>query len=241
MFIKKPLSTNSIPHFRLAQSTLPMPEHTLSSDKVHALSLSAGLGINSSPCALGSCELKCDAAPCDSTMHMNATNDSTCSLVNAGPRFYESPSSLLTNDLFHISGALVERSSTCPRHTNRDLRASVVAFDRRSEINTVLGDAKSRLKSAVKLLSQNSGEEIGLGLEKARGRSRLDLNIFLKSNIGVEGGYLQGLIKILIRKHKKKKSEYSGLWWQSRGYRFRERSKTGRGVYRLPKFCYAFR
>lgn len=73
-----------------------------------------------------------------------------------------------------------------------------------SEIDTVLGDEKSRLKSGARLLPQTSGEVKGMALEKAKRRSRVDLDIFLKSDICVEGSFLQGLVKIFIRKGSKK-------------------------------------
>lgn len=73
-----------------------------------------------------------------------------------------------------------------------------------TEIDTVLGDARSRLKSGARLLPHTPGQRKGLSLEKAKRRSRVDVDILLSSDVCVEGGYLQGLVKLQIRKGPKK-------------------------------------
>ncbi|PPQ67153.1 hypothetical protein CVT25_005754, partial [Psilocybe cyanescens] len=73
-----------------------------------------------------------------------------------------------------------------------------------SEIDTVLGNAKSRLKSGTRLLPQAPGEQRGVALEKAKRRASVNADILLSNDICVEGGYLQGLVKLQIKKRLKK-------------------------------------
>ncbi|KAF8973512.1 hypothetical protein BDZ97DRAFT_1912000 [Flammula alnicola] len=76
------------------------------------------------------------------------------------------------------------------------------------ELKTILGNASSRLKSGAVLLpfpeQCSAGKEEGVALEQARSRSRVDVDIFLENDICVEGGNLQGHIKVRVWKCQKK-------------------------------------
>ena len=76
-----------------------------------------------------------------------------------------------------------------------------------AELNTILGNANSRLKSGaslVPILGEDMETSNLTTLEKAKNRTRVDLDIALESNICVQDGYLKGHIKVRIWKHSKK-------------------------------------
>ena len=76
-----------------------------------------------------------------------------------------------------------------------------------AELNTILGNANSRLKSGASLVPI-LGEDLEAvnitKLEQAKNQTRVDLDIALESNVCVQDGYLKGHIKVRIWKHSKK-------------------------------------
>ena len=76
-----------------------------------------------------------------------------------------------------------------------------------AELNTILGNANSRLKSGASLVPV-LGEDMEpvniTTLEQAKNQTRVDLDIALESNVCVQDGYLKGHIKVRIWKHSKK-------------------------------------
>jgi hypothetical protein len=75
-----------------------------------------------------------------------------------------------------------------------------------AELNTILGNADSRLKSGaglVSILREDMGAVNITMLEQAKNRTRVDLDIALESNVCVQDGYLKGHIKVRIWKHSK--------------------------------------
>jgi hypothetical protein len=86
--------------------------------------------------------------------------------------------------------------------------ASIGRIGRSSaELNTILGNANSRLKSGaslVPILGEDMEAVNITTLEQAKNRTRVDLDIALESNVCVQDGYLKGHIKVRIWKHSKK-------------------------------------
>lgn len=76
------------------------------------------------------------------------------------------------------------------------------------ELNAILGNEQSRLKSGATLVQYLESEldehEIPLGLEKAMSKSRVEVDLFLENDVCVEGGVLRGRVDVRIREHKKK-------------------------------------
>ena len=76
-----------------------------------------------------------------------------------------------------------------------------------AELNTILGNANSRLKSGASLMPilGEDMEAVNITtLEQAKNQTRVDLDIALESNVCVQDGYLKGHIKVRIWKHSKK-------------------------------------
>ena len=76
-----------------------------------------------------------------------------------------------------------------------------------AELNTILGNANSRLKSGaslVPILGEDMEAVNITTLEQAKKQTRVDLDIALESNVCVQDGYLKGHIKVHIWKHSKK-------------------------------------
>ena len=76
-----------------------------------------------------------------------------------------------------------------------------------AELNTILGNANSRLKSGaslVPILGEDMETVNITTLEQAKKQTRVDLDIALESNVCVQDGYLKGHIKVHIWKHSKK-------------------------------------
>jgi len=67
-------------------------------------------------------------------------------------------------------------------------------------ITTILGDANSRLKAGVKIFPDTREERRPISLERAKRKPRVDVDIYLKSNVCVEGGFLEGCIRIKVKK-----------------------------------------
>lgn len=95
--------------------------------------------------------------------------------------------SLSRNDTFLTTSASIGRSS--------------------AELNKILGNGSSRLKSGaslVPILGEDMEAVNITSLEQAKNQTRVDLDIALESNICVQDGYLKGHIKVRIWKHSKK-------------------------------------
>lgn len=72
-----------------------------------------------------------------------------------------------------------------------------------AQLKSILGNANSRVNSGFVLLSTSEDEsspELRMALEKAKPRSRVELDIILESDTCVQGGYLRGHIHLHIRK-----------------------------------------
>jgi hypothetical protein len=91
---------------------------------------------------------------------------------------------------------------------NDTLLATSASIGRSSaELNTILGDANSRLKSGaslVPILGEDMETVNITTLDQAKNQTRVDLDIALESNVCVQDGYLKGHIKVRIWKHSKK-------------------------------------
>lgn len=80
---------------------------------------------------------------------------------------------------------------------------------RAAELKSILGSANSRLKPGAVILpdpGQASNYEGPTSLEQAKSRARVEVDIVLHSNTCVQGGYLQGHVKLHIRKRLKNES-----------------------------------
>ena len=91
---------------------------------------------------------------------------------------------------------------------NDTILAASASIGRSSaELNTILGNANSRLKSGaslVPILGEDMEAVSITTLEQAKNQTRVDLDIALESNVCVQDGYLKGHIKVRIWKHSKK-------------------------------------
>lgn len=78
-----------------------------------------------------------------------------------------------------------------------------------AELKSILGNSSARLKSGAALLPASGqsfhGEERTV-FEQAKSRARVELDIILVSKTCIQGGYLQGQIKIKIRSPSNKES-----------------------------------
>lgn len=78
------------------------------------------------------------------------------------------------------------------------------------ELKQILGNANSRLKSGTTFTPGPFSDPTrtrrakAISLEQARSRSRVNLDIFLESDVCVQGGNMQGYIQICVRKYLKK-------------------------------------
>ncbi|KAF8203802.1 hypothetical protein BJ912DRAFT_919824 [Pholiota molesta] len=80
------------------------------------------------------------------------------------------------------------------------------------ELKQILGNANSRLKSGAIFTpgpfsdssASRTRRDKAISLEQARSRSRVNLDIFLESDVCVQGGNMQGYIQIRVRKYLKK-------------------------------------
>ncbi|KAH9486496.1 hypothetical protein JR316_0000561 [Psilocybe cubensis] len=102
-----------------------------------------------------------------------------------------------------IGTPFVSPGSPQSAHTALTIHSNEKAWNG-AEIETVLGNSKSRLRSGAKLLPHSPRQHKGVSLEKAKRRPRVDVNIFLGNDVCVEGGCLQGLVKLQIREGSKK-------------------------------------
>jgi hypothetical protein len=91
---------------------------------------------------------------------------------------------------------------------NDTLLAASASMGRSSaELNSILGNTNSCLKPGaglVPILGEDMDAVNIKMLERAKNRTRVDLDIALESNICVQDGYLKGHIKVRIWKHSKK-------------------------------------
>ncbi|KAF8899044.1 hypothetical protein BD779DRAFT_1486738 [Infundibulicybe gibba] len=83
-----------------------------------------------------------------------------------------------------------------------------------AELKSILGNSHARLKPGSSLLP-DQGRRVhnldddatgGVSLEQAKPRARVEVDIVLRSNTCVQGGYLQGHVKIRIRKRARKEA-----------------------------------
>jgi hypothetical protein len=74
------------------------------------------------------------------------------------------------------------------------------------DLEVLLGNTQSKLRSGAKLLRTASpneeGSEYTVPLERNASRSRVELDLFLDNELCVQGGYLKGSVKIRVKKHK---------------------------------------
>lgn len=78
-----------------------------------------------------------------------------------------------------------------------------------AELKYILGGSKSRLKPGAALLptpGQILQDEQRTAFEQAKSRVRVEVDIILNSNTYVQGGYIQGHVKIRIHKSMKEES-----------------------------------
>lgn len=71
-----------------------------------------------------------------------------------------------------------------------------------AELKSILGNHNSRLKSKAALIRLDSGSanfNRHVTLEQAKSRARVEVDILPLTNICVQGGYLRGHVKILVR------------------------------------------
>ncbi|KAF7784101.1 hypothetical protein Agabi119p4_266 [Agaricus bisporus var. burnettii] len=71
-----------------------------------------------------------------------------------------------------------------------------------AELKSILGNKKARLKPKATLLRVDSGSaafDHHVTLEQAKSRARIEVDIYLQSNVYVQGGYLQGHVIINVR------------------------------------------
>ena len=81
-----------------------------------------------------------------------------------------------------------------------------------AELKSLLGNANARLKPgaavpptvAQKALDKKTRKEQTVALEQARGRARVEVDIVLQSNVCVQGGTVQGHVKVHVRRGRKK-------------------------------------
>ena len=144
----------------------------------------------------------------EAAMHPSCSKDSVGDFlgIHTGIPFTQEPLDPLAGrslNLRDLSGELaLSRNDTL-------LTASASISRSSAELNTILGNANSRLKSGAGLVPI-LGEDEDMGavniamLEQAKKRTRVDLDIALESNVCVQDGYLKGHIKVRIWKHSKK-------------------------------------
>ncbi|KIY47305.1 hypothetical protein FISHEDRAFT_45565, partial [Fistulina hepatica ATCC 64428] len=81
------------------------------------------------------------------------------------------------------------------------------------ELKSLLGNANSKVKSGAALdypgnaSSGATGAEQRVSLEQGRSRARVEVDLILESNVGVQGGYLNGTVCFEIRRRNKTESE----------------------------------
>ncbi|KAF9567014.1 hypothetical protein CPC08DRAFT_627465, partial [Agrocybe pediades] len=72
------------------------------------------------------------------------------------------------------------------------------------DIATILGDPNSRLKAGAKIFPLRHLEDAPISLEKAKRQPRVDVDIFLKSDICVHGGFLEGSVRVNVKRRSHK-------------------------------------
>ncbi|KAG6910521.1 hypothetical protein DXG01_009940 [Tephrocybe rancida] len=92
------------------------------------------------------------------------------------------------------------QTSTLTRHGTL-LSTNAAPGRNAAELNSILGDSTSRLRPGASVLPVLGHPQPGEGtsLEQAKSRARVEVDIILDSNTCVQGGYLQGHVKINIR------------------------------------------
>ncbi|KAG6817960.1 hypothetical protein H0H87_012428 [Tephrocybe sp. NHM501043] len=88
--------------------------------------------------------------------------------------------------------------STLVRHGTL-LSANAPPGRNAAELNSILGDSTARLKPGASVLPAPGQSEEETSLEQAKSRARVEVDIVLESNTCVQGGYLQGQVRINIQ------------------------------------------
>ncbi|KAK7064096.1 immunoglobulin E-set, partial [Favolaschia claudopus] len=88
------------------------------------------------------------------------------------------------------------------------LSSGATPLKRTVELRSLLGNNKSRLPPGASVLKQHCEQDL-THLEQAKPRARVEVDIMLHSNVCVEGGVLEGVIKLRIRPCKTTESTVS--------------------------------
>jgi hypothetical protein len=77
-----------------------------------------------------------------------------------------------------------------------------------AELKRLLGNTNSRIRSGPSIPPQTCGSVIGdrVVLEQSRARSRVDVDVILDSDSYVQGAYMKGFVKVLVRRQARKDS-----------------------------------
>ncbi|KAK0465584.1 immunoglobulin E-set, partial [Desarmillaria tabescens] len=88
------------------------------------------------------------------------------------------------------------------------LSVGVTAGRNAAELKSILGNSNSRLKPGAALIPSSTRTSQGdkTSLEQAKPRARVEVDIILSSKTCVQGGFLQGHVKVRIRKPGRKES-----------------------------------
>ncbi|KAF5368598.1 hypothetical protein D9758_002251 [Tetrapyrgos nigripes] len=103
---------------------------------------------------------------------------------------------------------VAEEQSSLARHGTL-LTANAPPGRNAAELKSILGNSNARLKSGATVLS---GPPVGCGtveattLEQAKLRARVEVDIVPESNVLVQGGFLNGVVKIRIRSRSRRES-----------------------------------
>ncbi|KAH0591046.1 hypothetical protein H2248_001156 [Termitomyces sp. 'cryptogamus'] len=102
-------------------------------------------------------------------------------------------------DYSNSTTALVNDSKVLTRHGT--LLSANTSFRRNvAELSSIMGDSTSRLKlGAMVLPLEGQSHQQKTSLEQAKTRARVEVDIILNSYTYVQGGYLQGHVRIKIR------------------------------------------
>lgn len=186
-----------LPSPQLTQVTPTSPIYFMSTASIHRHS-SSGLAIDFSTNSLSS-TISVSGSPTHSSVLSSSPQPSVCS---GGLKRGTASTSESTD--YTGYGTETAYSGTPSLLTNRGTPSQISM-----ELKQILGNANSRLKSGAELSSSSflqPDQAQNISLEQARSRSRVSLDIFLQSNVCVQGGYLRGHIQIRIRKSLKKQN-----------------------------------
>lgn len=116
---------------------------------------------------------------------------------------------------FTIGAPIVKKDKASKMSLPRD--ATILNFGQSharsaAELKCLLGNSNARLKPgaavpptvAQKALDKKSRKEQAVVLEQARGKARVEVDIVLQSNVCVQGGFINGHVKVKVCKLNKK-------------------------------------